>query len=215
MRRLSLVLAAGMLCCFYATVSADIYVWTDDNGVKHCTNSVPPAGAEILMQTAEIPYDEKADKDRMEAEQLEKVIAARQEVADMEAQLIEMQQVAERRLEEANRKAQEALEYAESLMTGAQQNYNGFSGRRIRYFGHYPYHNNFKQSHYKRWYYPKKDNIYYKSPHHNYHESHYKKQLLNKHPDKYNDKRRQVRHRERSKTRNKNYGYRSRNSRFD
>ena len=72
MRRLSSMLVAGMLCCFYATVSADIYIWTDENGIKHITNTAPPAGAEILMQTEEIPYDEKADKERKAAEQLGK-----------------------------------------------------------------------------------------------------------------------------------------------
>jgi hypothetical protein len=179
-------------------------MWTDENGVKHISNSVPPAGAEILMQTAEIPYDEKADNERMEAEKLEKMIAAKQELADMEAQLLEMQQAAERRLEEANRKAQDALQYAEYLMTAAQENYNGFSGRRIRYFGHYPYYNNFKHSHYKRWYYHKKGNIYYKSPHRNYHKSHYKR-----HPDKYHGKRHNIRPHKSFKLNNNN-GYRSR-----
>lgn len=210
MRRLSFLLAAAMLCCFYTTVSADIYMWTDENGVKHIGNSVPPAGAEILMQTAEIPYDEKADKERIEAEQLEKMIVARQEIADREAQLLEMQQVAEQRIEEANRKAQDALQYAEYLMTAAQENYDGFSNSRYRYSGPFLYNNNIKHSPNNRWYHRKNGNTYDKSPYPNHHKSYYKKHYLKKHPDKYGGKRRLIRHRERTKIRNNKSGYRSR-----
>ena len=210
MRRLSFVLAAGMLCCFYVTAGADIYMWTDENGIKHIGNSAPPAGAEILMQTAELPYDERAHNERIEAERLEKMIAARQEIADKEAQLLEMQQVAEQSVEEANRKAQEALQYAEYLMTTAQENYDSVSGSRIRYFGHYPSYNNFKHSSSNRWYYRKDGNKHHKSPYPDHHKSHYKKHQFKKHPDKYYGKRRQIIRRELTSTRYKNYAYRPR-----
>ena len=49
---------------------ADIYQWTDKNGVKHFTNYKPPAHATILMKTKEVPYDEAADRARIEADSL-------------------------------------------------------------------------------------------------------------------------------------------------
>jgi hypothetical protein len=185
-------------------------MWTDDNGIKHITNTVPPEGAEILLQTEEIPYDEKADKERREAEQLEKAIAVRQEILDLEVRLIEMQQAAEQRIEAANRKAQDALEYAEYWKSSAQENYSGFAGRRFRYYGYTPICNSLKYSHLKRWYYRNKDHIYDKPSHHNYHKSYPNKHHLNKQPVKYRDKRRHVKRHKSVKTRYNGNRYRPR-----
>ena len=52
---LSLVILIGFLVA--GSAWADIYVWTDDKGIKHITNYAPPEHATILMQTPEIPYD--------------------------------------------------------------------------------------------------------------------------------------------------------------
>jgi hypothetical protein len=96
--------------CFVASSSsADIYEWTDNNGLKHYTNQAPPAGSKLLMITKEEPYDEAADRARMEAEQRERLEHDRLEIAQREAELELREAEAERRLAEADRLAQEAL----------------------------------------------------------------------------------------------------------
>ena len=206
MRRLSIGLAAVMLCCFYSSVSADIYVWTDEHGVKHFTNYAPPAEAEILMQTEELPYDERADKERIDAERQERLIAAWQDIAHKEAQLVEMQQAAERRIEEANQKTQEALQHAEGLLNEAQENDSRYSNRGYIYSGYYPY----KYHHYNRWYYRKSGSIYYKSPHDKHRQGHLKKHYLKRHRHNYHGERHHVKPHVRLKSRHHFYGHRSR-----
>lgn len=161
MKRLQLLFACVLLCCFYSTVSADIYAWTDEHGVKHFTNYAPPAQAQVLMRTEELPYDEEADKERIEAERQDRLVAAWQAIGEKEAQLLERQQQADQRIAEANRKAEEALQQAEALLYEAE-NYTHYSGRRYVSYGYYPYA--YKYSDYKRWYYRKHGSIDYKSP---------------------------------------------------
>ncbi|UCE54361.1 MAG: DUF4124 domain-containing protein [Desulfobacterales bacterium] len=154
MRRLQLLFVCVLFCCLYSMVSADIYVWTDEHGVKHFTNYAPPAQAQVLMRTEELPYDEEADKERIEAERQDRLVAAWQEIAEKEAQLLERQQEADQRIAEANRKAEEALQQAEALLYEAE-NYTQYSGRRYVSYGYYPYtykYPDYKSSHYKRRY---------------------------------------------------------------
>jgi hypothetical protein len=47
--------------------SADIYFWTDENGVKNFTNYSPPEKAEVFMETPEADEDtvfNEAETDR-------------------------------------------------------------------------------------------------------------------------------------------------------
>src|SRR5210317_495012 len=74
--------------CFVASSSsADIYEWTDNNGLRHYINQAPPSGFLQLMITREEPYDEAADRARMEAEQQERLEHDRLEIAQREAEL--------------------------------------------------------------------------------------------------------------------------------
>ena len=99
-----------LVSCSVAPLSfADIYEWTDDNGLKHYTNQAPPAGSRLLMISKEIPYDQAADRARMEAEQQERLELARLEMAQREAELELREAEAERRLAEADRLAQKAM----------------------------------------------------------------------------------------------------------
>ena len=206
-RRFSFLMTAGLLCCYSTIAGADIYMWTDENGIKHITNTIPPAGAEILMQTEEIPYDEAADKERKASEQLEKAIATRQEILDLEARLLEMQRDANRRVETANQKARDALEYAEYWKRAAQENYYGYSGTRIRYVRPYPYVHHYKKYHSNRWYYHYKGNIYNKPSYYDHRKGHTKKHHLKKRSHTYGAKRRHTIHRDRSQGRYKKYGH--------
>ena len=62
--------------------SADIYSWTDENGVRHFTNQAPPEHAELLIKSPEISHDEEAHQRRLEEDRL---ALARQELAEREA----------------------------------------------------------------------------------------------------------------------------------
>jgi len=208
MKRLSIGLAAVLLCCFYSGVSADIYVWTDEHGVKHFSNYAPPADAEVLMQTEELPYDEQADKERINAERQERLIAAWQDIAHQEAQLAEMQQAAERRIEEADRKTQEALEQAEWLLDEAQKNNTRYFNGGYIYSGYHPY----KYHHYKRWYYRKNGRIYYKSPHYKHRKGYHKKNYSKKRRQPHHGKRHYVKPHARPNRRQHLYGNRSRSN---
>src|SRR5210317_1220654 len=99
------------------TARADIYSWTDENGVNHFTNYSPPKQAKLLIKTPEIPYDEDADNQRRENDQLE---VARQELAERETFLLQEQQAAERRIAEANARADAALLEADRILQEAE-----------------------------------------------------------------------------------------------
>ena len=155
------------ICLMAPHLYADIYVWTDDHGVKHFTNQDPPEHAEIIMKTEEIPFDEEADRVRREAEIREQAERARLELAEREAELERREWEAERRMADANLRADEALRRADGLMQEGE-NYDYIS-RRSGYIGsgfiRYPS--------YQRWYYRHDGNIYYKrkkpKPHHKSH----------------------------------------------
>lgn len=175
MRRWQILISSFLLCCVYSTVNADIYAWTDEDGVRHFTNYAPPPQANIIMKTQELPYDEQADKERMDTERQDQLTAALQEIAEKEARLAEMQVTAEKRLETANRKAQEALEQAESLLDQAQYESSDYYGGGYQYYGYYPYKRRHKRSIYNRWYYRNQHSSYHKkSIFKHRHKSHYK-----------------------------------------
>jgi hypothetical protein len=143
------------------TAHADIYSWTDENGVSHFTNYAPPKHAKLLMKTPEIPYDEEADNQRREADRLD---VARQELAEREAFLLLEQQAAERRIAEAKEKAEAALWEADRILqeaeTAAEDEKYGRSNGYVYGYGYYPYY----RYDYRPWYYRK-------------HVQHYKKHL--------------------------------------
>ncbi len=177
MKRLTLFVVPVLLCCLNTTVDADIYTWIDENGVKHFSNFAPPAHAEVIMKTEELPYDEQADQQRMAAERQERLVAVWQELADKEAELLNRQRAAAQEIEAANVRAQEALREAEALLNEAEERYNGYSSRGTAYYGYYPYY-----GHYKRWYYRKNASLYYKYPHYKHRQKHKYKHKRRPHP---------------------------------
>lgn len=145
---------------------ADIYSWTDENGVNHFTNYAPPKHAKLLIKTPEIPYDEEADNQRRETDRLE---VARQELAEREAFLLLEQQAAERRITEANAKAEAALWEADRILQEAEaaaedENYSRSNGYAYGY-SYYPYH----RFVYRPWYHHKgyhRKNVHHHKKHH-------------------------------------------------
>jgi hypothetical protein len=81
--------------------SADIYFWTDENGVKNFTNYSPPEKAEVFMETSEADEDaalpeaetdQAGDADRaLESRQLqaaaEEIEALREQVGELKDRL--------------------------------------------------------------------------------------------------------------------------------
>ena len=178
MKRLNIIILVLLAVWVYGftalTARADIYSWTDENGVNHFTNYSPPKQAKLLMKTPEIPYDEEADNQRRENDRLE---VARQELAEREAFLLQEQQEAERRIAEANARADAALREADRILQEAEAaaedtNYNRSNGYAYGYspYNRYGYSSRF---HYKRHY--RKNIHHYKKRHYTYpHRRHYK-----------------------------------------
>lgn len=144
-----------LISCIVAPTSfADIFEWTDENGVKHYSNYAPAANARVLMKTKEEPYDEEADRARMETERQERLELARLELARRQAELELREAEAEQKLAAAERLAEEALreadDYLDEAGTSSRIIYRGggFWCRDHRYDCNYPIHH--------RWYYRKK-----------------------------------------------------------
>ena len=137
--KIFLYIAAG--CVFSSSLYADIYKWTDKDGVTHYTNYAPPPEAKIIMKTEEQPYDEAADRARLEAEREEQLELTRLELANREAELERREAQAEQRLADAGRQAEETLREAEKLLNEARNDRydNGNYGYADFYGSYYPY----------------------------------------------------------------------------
>ncbi len=160
MKSLKILLLITVSCLVTSSPFADIYEWTDENGVKHFTNYAPPADSRVLMKTKEVPYDEESDRARMEADRQARLEQARLEIAEREAELELREAEAERRLAEADRVAQEALREAESILQEAENDRrSSFRSSGYWFYGGYY---GCKPS-YRRWYNGKKKD--YAAPH--------------------------------------------------
>lgn len=127
MNGFKLVFIMTVGCFFSSAALADIYEWTDADGIKHFSNYAPPENSRILMKTKEEPYDEAADRARAETERQALLEAARLEIALREANLEQREAEAERRLAEADRLAEEILRDPESYLKEAEDSRSAFS----------------------------------------------------------------------------------------
>ena len=147
---LKIFLCITVGCLFASPMFADIYEWTDEDGVTHYTNFAPPPEAKIMMKTEELPYDEAADRARLEAEREERLELARLELAERNADLERREAETEQRLAEAGRQAEEALREAEKIRNEAwSDRYDNGNYEYSNYYrGYYPYH--YRNRHYFR-----------------------------------------------------------------
>jgi hypothetical protein len=109
-----LLIVAGVLIA--GSVQADIYQWTDANGITHFTNYKPPGDATILMKTEELPYDEAADRARVEADKQNQLELARLELAEREAEIERREADARQKIAEADRYADETVRAADDYL---------------------------------------------------------------------------------------------------
>jgi hypothetical protein len=171
--RILILVVFGFAGLAVSTASADIYSWTDENGVKYFTNHAPPEQATLFMKTPEIPHDEEADKQRRE---MDRLAVARQELAEREAFLLEQQQTAERRIAAANARADAALREADLILQDAKAasqdadyDYSRSYGSGY-YIPYYSYGSRYLYKGYKRY-----DGGLYRKKHHHKHKVHHHK----------------------------------------
>jgi len=104
-----LVISVLILALSAGAALADLYIWTDSNGVKRYSDSPPPSGTANVKTTEEIQYDEAADRQRTarDAQEVERIHqqSAEQSAAAAEAKA---KADAEREKKEAELKAEEA-----------------------------------------------------------------------------------------------------------
>jgi len=103
---ISIAVAVGILVLHSGQLKAEIYTWTDENGVKHYSNH-PPSDAENAVVTfKEYQYDPATDQQRFEVEQQQWDSLINQ----IEADDREAAEEAQRRREAARKNRQPTLE---------------------------------------------------------------------------------------------------------
>jgi len=101
-------------------VQADIFSWTDENGVRHYSDS-PPGNLNEVDVTPEIPHDPAADQ-RTKAAHQELVRQAEEDLQALEKrELEERLKRTEKKLEAAQKKAEEALDAAQEAREIAEE----------------------------------------------------------------------------------------------
>ncbi len=175
--KIGLLIVAGVLIA--GSLQADIYEWTDKNGIKHFTNYKPPDDATILIKSEETPYDEAADRARTEADKQYQLELARLELAEREAEL-------ERREADAARKVAEAERYADNTVRAADE-YLSDSLYDRWYYRSGGSWGSYRHSRYKRSYYRNHTtSIYWKDRSRNDHYRHkYRKKSHYRYREKY------------------------------
>ena len=170
MRRLHIMTIIWAAVWFFgfaiSTAHADIYTWTDENGVRVFTNYSPPENATLFLETPEITHpdevaesqylqDEGSEESRQDlvervADLEERQKDAARRIAEREASLRQKEQEAEARIAEADERAAAALLEAEQAREEAARaslydDEDRSTGYIVRY---YPYYGFGYRSHY-------------------------------------------------------------------
>ncbi len=122
--RILLSLTPLLIVLFVLSARAEIYSWTDEQGVRHFSDSPPQHFADVQV-ASEIPHDKIADKKHDEAHrQMMQELTAQQrkkkETAETEALKIRLEK-AERQSRDAQKKAQEAMKAAQEAQATASE----------------------------------------------------------------------------------------------
>jgi hypothetical protein len=126
MTRLAAIMIMLGLFIFGENTNADIYRWTDENGVAHYSNHAPPPDAELVLKSVgdsskpevetEPGVGETETSPRKKQETLETELAESNRKLKYAVEKIErLTETHHQELAEANRKAQRAIRQAEDL----------------------------------------------------------------------------------------------------
>ena len=107
---------------------ADIYAWTDADGVRHFSNKPPRDRVVGARQSEEIPYDAAGDRRNQEADER----YFDQQALDNTARRLEQ---TERALERSLERAREAEARADNATSRYDDDYDTEPGYRVTYFG--------------------------------------------------------------------------------
>jgi hypothetical protein len=146
---------------------ADIYIWTDEDGVRHISNLNPPAHARVLLHTEEPLADGAPPGPQQAAARRQALRSAEAKVREREAQLARQEAEIVGRIEEAEQATQEALEKAEEHLAAAEASYERWSAdRRYGYstitYVYRPYgyrHHRYKHPRYRTGYHPRRPSL--------------------------------------------------------
>ena len=119
----SIILFTGIMavCLWGPAVDADIYVWTDEGGIRHFSNRDSHPEAELFLKTMEGPYEEAVERAQEETEKQRELERAEADLQERKERLAEKIAELERRTEAAKQEAQEALERAEAIEEAADR----------------------------------------------------------------------------------------------
>ncbi|MGB5987584.1 MAG: DUF4124 domain-containing protein [Desulfobacterales bacterium] len=130
MRLILSMLAAALILLTGRGVQAEIYIWTDADGVKHYSNTPPPADAEVFERRGEMRHDAESHQQRLSEEQ-----ASFEEFQEAEAQrvreerqleLIRQQQAAQVEAAQAAQRAEAAAKEAAAAAEAARDRSSGY-----------------------------------------------------------------------------------------
>jgi len=169
MKRL-LILLILLWVWWAGPVSADIYRWTDANGVMHFSNEPPPAGAKVLDKMEETPYDADADRQRIKEERSYRLEREKLELEERKAELAGREREAQLKLEEANRRMQPAQQQQQQALNGDR--YDDDCGDAFMRYGYcgsgygygYSHGGRSGPNNLYRGYYRENNSLYYKDP---------------------------------------------------
>ena len=169
MKRL-LILLILLWVWWAGPVSADIYRWTDANGVMHFSNEPPPAGVKVLDKMEETPYDADADRQRIKEERSYRLEREKLELEERKADLAGREREAQLKLEEANRRMQQAQQQQQQALNGDR--YDDDCGDAFMRYGYcgsgygygYSHGGRSGPNNLYRGYYRENNSLYYKDP---------------------------------------------------
>jgi len=138
MRHITFLTWIFAACLWVQAAHADIYVWTDENGIRHFSNRNSHPEAKLFLKSMEGPYEEAVERAQRETEKQREWERAEAEIQERKERLAEKVDKLERRAEEAKRKAREALERAEALEEAADRRYQDDRWFSTGYASYYP-----------------------------------------------------------------------------
>jgi hypothetical protein len=141
MKKLNIFLTIYFAVCFAPTLQADIFVWTDENGVRNFTNFSPPEKAELFIKTPETLRDTAEDQKRAESESMQKVQEAEKKVALLREELDEVKKrLAESKNETQADAERERFEQSEPSVSTEDYLSDAYRHRSYAAYGYnYPY----------------------------------------------------------------------------